>query len=49
MIVGIWGLESGFGANTGGFSVVRSLATLAYAGRRATFFRGELLGRACIS
>ncbi len=43
VIVGIWGLESGFGANTGGFSVVRSLATLAYAGRRATFFRGELL------
>ena len=43
VIVGIWGLESGFGANTGGFGVVRSLATLAYDGRRASFFRGELL------
>ena len=43
VIVGIWGLESGFGANTGGFGVVRSLATLAYEGRRAAFFRGELL------
>jgi membrane-bound lytic murein transglycosylase B len=43
IVVGIWGLESGFGANTGGFSVVQALATLAYDGRRAGFFRGELL------
>jgi membrane-bound lytic murein transglycosylase B len=43
VVVGIWGLESGFGANTGGFSVVQALATLAYDGRRAGFFRGELL------
>jgi len=43
IIVGIWGLESGFGANTGGFNVVQVLATLAYEGRRASFFRGELL------
>jgi membrane-bound lytic murein transglycosylase B len=43
IVVGIWGLESGFGANTGGFSVVQALATLAYDGRRAAFFRGELL------
>jgi membrane-bound lytic murein transglycosylase B len=43
IVVGIWGLESGFGANTGGFSVIQALATLAYDGRRAAFFRGELL------
>jgi membrane-bound lytic murein transglycosylase B len=43
IVVGIWGLESGFGAHTGGFSVVQALATLAYDGRRAAFFRGELL------
>ncbi len=43
IVIGIWGLESGFGAKTGGFSVVESLATLAYDGRRAAYFRGELL------
>jgi membrane-bound lytic murein transglycosylase B len=43
VVVGIWGLESGFGANTGGFSVIQALATLAYDGRRAAFFRSELL------
>ncbi len=43
MIVALWGIESGFGRNTGGFDVIPSLATLAYEGRRADFFRGELL------
>jgi membrane-bound lytic murein transglycosylase B len=43
VIIGIWGLESGFGANTGGFNVIQALATLAYDGRRAAFFRKELL------
>jgi membrane-bound lytic murein transglycosylase B len=43
VILGIWGLESGFGANTGGFNVIQALATLAWDGRRASFFRGELL------
>lgn len=43
VIVGIWGLESGFGANLGGFNVVAALATLAYDGRRAAYFRTELL------
>ena len=43
VIIGIWGLESGFGAKTGGFSVVEALATLAYDGRRAGYFRGELM------
>ena len=43
VIAGIWGLESGFGAITGDFRVVEALATLAWDGRRAKFFRGELM------
>lgn len=39
----IWGIESNYGATLGSFPVIQSLATLAYDGRRATFFRGELL------
>ncbi len=41
-LVAFWGMESDFGNNTGGFSVVRSLATLAYDGRRSAYFRGEM-------
>jgi membrane-bound lytic murein transglycosylase B len=43
VIAGIWGLESGFGATTGDFRVVEALSTLAWEGRRADFFRGELM------
>jgi membrane-bound lytic murein transglycosylase B len=43
VIVALWGIESSFGKNMGGFDAVTSLATLAYEGRRAAFFRGELL------
>ena len=43
VIAGIWGLESSFGTGTGDFQVVEALATLAWEGRRASFFRGELL------
>lgn len=43
MVVGIWGLESNFGVRTGNFGEVGALATLAYDGRRAAFFRAELL------
>nr|WP_294916765.1 lytic murein transglycosylase [uncultured Neokomagataea sp.] len=43
VVMGIWGIESGFGAHTGTFSVVDALATLAFDGRRSSFFRGELL------
>jgi membrane-bound lytic murein transglycosylase B len=43
VIAGIWGLESSFGTGTGDFRVVEALATLAWEGRRASFFRGELL------
>lgn len=43
VIAGIWGLESAYGTRMGKFSVIDALATLAYEGRRAAFFRGELL------
>ncbi len=42
-IVALWGVETSYGNNTGGFRVVEALATLAYDGRRAKFFRGELI------
>lgn len=42
-IVALWGMESSFGAHMGNFSVVESLATLAYEGRRADFFKDELI------
>ncbi|MXV44558.1 lytic murein transglycosylase [Saccharibacter sp. 17.LH.SD] len=42
-VMGIWGIESGFGATQGRFSVIDALATLAYDGRRSRFFRDELL------
>ena len=42
-IVALWGIETDFGRRTGGYGVVPALATLAWDGRRAAFFRGELL------
>lgn len=42
-IVALWGKESSFGSYMGGFSIIRSLTTLAYEGRRANFFRDELI------
>ena len=41
-IVALWGIETNFGRHTGGFSVPRALATLAFDGRRAAYFRKEL-------
>ncbi len=43
-IVALWGIETSYGNNTGGFDVVSALATLAYDGRRSDFFRSELIG-----
>jgi membrane-bound lytic murein transglycosylase B len=43
ILVAIWGLESNFGSNIGSHSVIRSLATLAYDGRRQGFWRVQLL------
>ena len=42
-IVALWGVETSFGENTGGFKVVPALATLAHDGRRSEFFRKELM------
>lgn len=42
-IVALWGIETSYGNNTGGFSVIDSLATLAYDGRRSSYFRKELI------
>ena len=41
-IVALWGIETNFGTNTGGFDIVPALVTLAYEGRRAKFFKKEL-------
>ena len=43
VIVAIWGLETGFGANVGNTPIFRSLATLAYDCRRSAFFTNELM------
>ena len=42
-IAAIWGMETNYGAYTGGMSLVRSLATLAWDRRRSDYFRGQLL------
>lgn len=42
-IVALWGKETDFGRNSGGQSTIDALATLAYEGRRADFFRSELI------
>lgn len=42
-IVALWGIETSYGQNTGGYQVIPALATLAYEGRREAFFRDELL------
>lgn len=43
IVAAIWGLESNFGTNLGGFRVVEALSTLAFDGRRAAFGREQLL------
>jgi membrane-bound lytic murein transglycosylase B len=43
IVVAVWGLESNFGRFAGVRPTVPVLATLAYDGRRAALFRGELL------
>lgn len=43
IIVALWGMESSYGLYMGTFPVIRSLATLAFDGRRSDFFRNELL------
>jgi lytic murein transglycosylase len=44
VLIAIWGLETNYGADTAGkFSILRSLATLAYDCRRSEFFTAHLL------
>jgi membrane-bound lytic murein transglycosylase B len=43
ILIAIWGVETNFGGNTGGFGVIEALATLAWDGRRSAYFRSELL------
>ena len=43
VITGIWGLESSYGAIQGDYRVIEAVATLAWEGRRAKFFRAELM------
>ena len=43
IVVALWGIESSYGHNMGDFETVNALATLAYQGRRADFFRSELI------
>jgi membrane-bound lytic murein transglycosylase B len=42
-VVALWAVESDFGKVMGNYSVISSLATLAYDGRRSSFFRPELI------
>ncbi|MBC8129464.1 MAG: lytic murein transglycosylase [Rhizobiaceae bacterium] len=48
VLVAIWGMETGFGANSGNMSVFKSLATLSYDCRRSDFFTEELLAALAI-
>lgn len=43
VVVAIWGLESAFGSYRGKTDVITALATLAFDGRRATFFEAQLV------
>ena len=43
VVIGIWGLETDFGAFAGSDNVIRALATLAFAHYRGDYFRDELL------
>ncbi|KAB0676106.1 lytic murein transglycosylase [Aureimonas leprariae] len=43
VLAAIWGMETGFGANSGNMNVFRSLATLSYDCRRSDFFTEELM------
>lgn len=45
VLVSIWGLETNFGRDgSGKYSIIQSVATLAYDCRRSAFFTGHLMG-----
>lgn len=43
VLIAIWGHETGYGAVTGNFDLLNSLASLAYDGRRRDLFAGEFV------
>ncbi|MBU8546961.1 MULTISPECIES: lytic murein transglycosylase [Roseomonadaceae] len=43
IVTAIWGLETNYGGFMGNMNVIQSLATLAWDGRRASYFRNELM------
>lgn len=43
ILLGIWGMETNYGSYTGDFDLFRSLASLAYDGRRRELFSNELI------
>ena len=43
VLLAIWGMESNFGKDRGSMSVMRSLATLMYAGRKRDYARGQYI------
>ncbi len=43
LLVAFWGMETNYGANQGDFALPSTLMTLAYDGRRASFFREQLI------
>jgi membrane-bound lytic murein transglycosylase B len=43
ILTALWGIESNYGTRLGDFEVVSALATLAYNGFRAKFFREQLI------
>jgi lytic murein transglycosylase len=43
ILLGVWAMESGFGAIQGDYDVIRSMATLAAQGRRRAFAEHELI------
>lgn len=43
IVAALWGIESNYGTRLGDFEVVPALATLAFNGFRAQFFRGQLI------
>lgn len=43
IVLAVWGMESNFGSNRGRTMIIPALATLAYDGRRASFFEEQLI------
>lgn len=43
ILLAFWGMETNYGSNKGNIDTLSALATLAYEGRRAAFFRKQLM------